>query len=77
MPIHREGSGYQWGNHGKVYKTKAQAEKQAEAAHANGYVGDQDEEAAPVTVLTPAQMTETNRRYWQAPEQVPEKDTEK
>jgi hypothetical protein len=40
MPIHREKGGYQWGNHGKVYPTKAGAEKQAAAAHANGWAGD-------------------------------------
>lgn len=40
MPIHREGSGWQWGNHGKVYSSRAGAERQAAAAHANGYRGD-------------------------------------
>ena len=40
MPIHKEGSGYQWGNHGKVYSTKSGAAKQAAAAHANGFTGD-------------------------------------
>ena len=40
MPIHKEGSGYQWGNHGKVYPTREGAEKQAAAAHANGFTGD-------------------------------------
>lgn len=39
MPIHREGSGYQWGGHGKVYPTRAGAERQAAAAHAHGYAG--------------------------------------
>ena len=29
--------GYKWGNHGKVYKTRAEAAKQAQAAHSNGY----------------------------------------
>lgn len=29
--------GYRWGNHGTVYKTRAEAAKQAAAAHANGY----------------------------------------
>ena len=43
MPIHKEGSGWQWGNHGKVYPTRAGAERQAEAAHANGFTGDHDE----------------------------------
>ncbi len=40
MPVHKEGSGWQWGHHGKVYPTKEKAEEQAAAAHANGYVGD-------------------------------------
>lgn len=33
------GSGYQWGS-GKCYASRADAEKQAEAAYANGYAGD-------------------------------------
>lgn len=42
MPIHKAtgpkgGKGYQWGNSGKVYPTKKQAEKQAAAAYASGY----------------------------------------
>ena len=41
MPIHKVTkngkTGYQWGNHGKVYKDRADAVKQAQAAHANGY----------------------------------------
>ena len=40
MPVHREGSGWQWGSHGKTYKTRVGAEKQAAAAHANGWKGD-------------------------------------
>lgn len=28
---------YRWGDHGKVYPTKEQAEAQARAAYANGY----------------------------------------
>lgn len=32
--------GYQWGDHGTCYSDRKDAEKQAEAAHANGYVGD-------------------------------------
>jgi uncharacterized protein len=42
MPVHKKGSGYQWGNHGKVYhgkKAKKKAEAQAKAAYANGYKG--------------------------------------
>lgn len=37
MPVHKVKGGYQWGNHGKVYPTKEQAEKQAKAAYASGY----------------------------------------
>lgn len=43
MPIHKEGSGYQWGHHGAVYRGKGareKAAKQAAAAHANGFKGD-------------------------------------
>lgn len=45
MPIHTcplpgGAIGYQWGQHGKCYASRADAEKQAEAAHANGYVED-------------------------------------
>jgi DNA topoisomerase I len=53
MPIHREGSGYQWGNHGKVYPTRQQAVKQAAAAHANGYTGDQSHIGASIMLITP------------------------
>jgi hypothetical protein len=34
------GSGFQWGDHGHCYPTREGAEKQAAAAHANGYTGD-------------------------------------
>jgi len=41
MPIHkitRDGKvGYKWGTHGTTYPTRAQAVKQAQAAHAHGY----------------------------------------
>lgn len=37
MPVKRVKGGYKWGNHGKVYPTKEQAEAQAKAAYANGY----------------------------------------
>lgn len=42
MPIHREGSGWQWGSHGHVYSSRKGAERQAAAAHAHGYTGDMD-----------------------------------
>lgn len=34
------GKGWQWGNSGKCFAERADAEKQAEAAYANGYAGD-------------------------------------
>ena len=37
MPVHKVKGGYQWGTQGKVYPTRAQAEKQARAAYASGY----------------------------------------
>jgi hypothetical protein len=37
MPVKKVEGGYQWGNKGKVYPTKKQAEEQAAAAYANGY----------------------------------------
>lgn len=39
MPVHKVPGGWQWGSHGKVYKNKADAEKQGQAAYANGYKG--------------------------------------
>ena len=35
------GKGFQWGSSGKCYESRADAEKQAAAAHANGYAGDE------------------------------------
>ena len=37
MPTHKVKNGYQWGNHGKVYPTKAQADKQGQAIYASGW----------------------------------------
>ena len=37
MPIRKVKGGYQWGAKGKIYKTRAGAERQAAAAHAAGY----------------------------------------
>lgn len=39
MPVHKVKGGYKWGKSGKVYPTKAQAEKQGRAAYASGYKG--------------------------------------
>lgn len=37
MPIRKVQVGYKWGDSGKVYPTRKQAEKQAAAAYASGY----------------------------------------
>jgi len=37
MPIRKVRGGYKWGSKGKVYSTKAGAQRQAKAAHASGY----------------------------------------
>lgn len=37
MPVKKVSGGYKWGSRGKVYPTKAQAEKQAKAAYSAGY----------------------------------------
>jgi hypothetical protein len=42
MPVHKVGTGYKWGNSGKLYKgkgAKAKAQKQARAIYASGYKG--------------------------------------
>lgn len=37
MPIKKVKGGYKWGNHGKVYKTRASALRQMRAIFASGY----------------------------------------
>jgi hypothetical protein len=37
MPVRKVKGGYRWGSSGKVYKTKAEAEKQGRAIYASGY----------------------------------------
>ncbi len=39
MPVRKVKGGYKWGKSGKVYKSKADAEKQGRAAYASGYKG--------------------------------------
>jgi hypothetical protein len=39
MPVHKTKGGWKWGTTGKVYKTKAGAERQARAIYANNYKG--------------------------------------
>lgn len=40
MPVRKVNGGWQWGEHGKVYPTKEEAEEQGRAAYANGYAKD-------------------------------------
>jgi len=37
MPVYKVKGGYRWGKTGKVYKTKAAAERQGKAIRASGY----------------------------------------
>lgn len=37
MPVQKVSGGYRWGKTGKVYKTKAAAERQGKAIYASGY----------------------------------------
>ena len=39
MPVRKVKGGWKWGKSGKVYKTKAAAERQGKAAYASGYKG--------------------------------------
>lgn len=39
MPVKKVKGGWKWGTTGKVYPTKAQAEKQGRAVRAAGYKG--------------------------------------
>jgi len=37
MPVRKVRGGYRWGSSGKIYKTKAAAERQGRAVYASGY----------------------------------------
>lgn len=37
MPVRKVKGGYQWGTSGKVYPTRAEAERQGRAIRASGY----------------------------------------
>lgn len=39
MPVRRVSGGYRWGKSGRVYKTRAAAERQGRAIRASGYRG--------------------------------------
>lgn len=47
MPVHKVGKYWQWGAHGHRYLKKADAERQARAAYANGYRGDKGSKRKP------------------------------
>lgn len=53
MPIERVDGGFRWGGHGHVYPTREGAERQAAAAHAHGFTGDELLTAAGVLCRTP------------------------
>lgn len=75
MPIHSctlpgGGSGYQWGQHGKCYAERSGAERQAEAAHANGFHGDNSPAAAGVLMHRMGHVYLAQRRdngHWAFP----------
>lgn len=46
MPIKKVDGGYQWGKHGKVYKKRSDAVKQAQAAYASGFEEKKEKEKA-------------------------------
>ena len=37
MPVRKVKGGYKWGDSGKVYPTRAEAERQGRAIYASGY----------------------------------------
>lgn len=37
MPVRKTASGYKWGSSGKLYPTRAAAERQGRAIYASGY----------------------------------------
>ena len=53
MPIKKVSGGYQWGNHGKIYPNRTDAEKQAAAAHAAGYAEDESFRGAGIVLIAP------------------------
>ena len=38
MPVRKVKGGYRWGSSGKIYKRKKDAQRQAQAIYASGYV---------------------------------------
>ena len=48
MPVHAVEGGWRWGNHGHVYRTKAEAERQARAIYASGWREDAAQKKAKV-----------------------------
>ena len=60
MPVRKVQGGYRWGNSGKVYPTKAQAERQGRAIYASGY---QDGGIIDVTQGDDPSMTDRTRNF--------------
>ena len=58
MPIGKVKGGYKWGKHGKTYKSRKGAERQAAAAHANGYKGMYKSLIGRIQILTKASNEE-------------------
>jgi len=47
MPVHKVKGGWKWGSHGKIYSTRAAAQRQGNAAFASGYQGKGHPRAKP------------------------------
>lgn len=62
------GEGYRWGGEGKCYASRSDAVKQAEAAYANGYTGDEAHRAAGVIVREPGGKVLFLKRSADAPD---------
>lgn len=60
MPTHKVGNCYQWGKHGKVYPTKAQADKQGRAIYANGWKNKVNEEKNIIDMKRTIRLTESD-----------------
>jgi hypothetical protein len=56
--------GHKWGGQGKCYRSRAAAERQAEAAYAHGYKGDAANDAAPLGVAAGVLLERTDKRIF-------------
>lgn len=57
MPIRKVSGGYKWGSHGKVYKNRQGAVRQAMAAYANGYRGEGVEITENIKDIAPRKLS--------------------